>query len=442
MTQSDANSSMVILCVDDEQNILKALRRLLADEPYEILLASSGAEALSLMAQQSVDLIVSDMKMPQMTGAELLEQVAIHFPQTYRIILTGYADMASTIAAVNKGKIHRYLQKPWNNEELISSIHDGLEKIQLQRDNAKLQADLNKRNAELQHLNHHLEERVLMRTSQLRKVLLQLNETNLQIENEHQSLLKVLYNLISINPHLSGGFAQSVSLLCSSIARRLNLSATEIDRCALAGQLCEIGLLGMPIDLYDKPYHRLDYHDKDRYLTHPKQAQLILSPATHLHPVADIIAHQYERMNGSGLPDKMIGEQIPVGSRILAVARDFWGHMQQKISKEPMSPPQVVRFMQMQQGSVYDPLVLQQLEAIVQRGQPTEMEDKIDHGISTADLKVGMKLQSNLYNHAKILLLPEGHVFTDATIQKIRAFERTQPKPLRLHIVAEDQGQE
>jgi response regulator RpfG family c-di-GMP phosphodiesterase len=85
---------------------------MLYKQNYLLLLAQSGAKALELMQQHDVHLIISDMKMPAMSGAQLLKEVATSYPKTYRILLTGYADMESTVDAVNKGKIHCLLQKP------------------------------------------------------------------------------------------------------------------------------------------------------------------------------------------------------------------------------------------------------------------------------------------------------------------------------------------
>ena len=101
-------AKLTVLCVDDEVNILKSMKRLLYKQNYQLLLADSGAKALELMKQHDVHLIMCDMKMPVMSGAEFLEKVAISSPDTYRVLLTGYSDIESTIDAVNKGKIHRY----------------------------------------------------------------------------------------------------------------------------------------------------------------------------------------------------------------------------------------------------------------------------------------------------------------------------------------------
>ncbi|AGH45677.1 response regulator [Paraglaciecola psychrophila] len=134
---NDANAItkplMTVLCVDDELDIIHAMKRLLRKQNYNLLFASSGEKALEVMRQNNVDLIISDMRMPAMSGAELLEKVATSYPNSYRILLTGYADMESTVSATNKGKILKYIQKPWDNDELISSIEEGLEKVKLHK---------------------------------------------------------------------------------------------------------------------------------------------------------------------------------------------------------------------------------------------------------------------------------------------------------------------
>lgn len=124
-----AKTRITVLCVDDEINILKSLNRVLRKKDYQLLFAQSGAEALELLQQQRVHLLISDMKMPAMSGAQLLEQVSSLYPNTYRILLSGHSGIEPTLDAVNKDIIHSYLHKPWNNDELINIIEAGLKTI-------------------------------------------------------------------------------------------------------------------------------------------------------------------------------------------------------------------------------------------------------------------------------------------------------------------------
>lgn len=115
-----------MLFVDDEANILAAIRRSFRGLGPRILLANSGAEGLQMLERESVDVVVSDMRMPGMDGAQFLEHVATRWPTTVRVLMTGFADSASTIAAVDKGGVFRCLRKPWAHEDVRAALRDGL----------------------------------------------------------------------------------------------------------------------------------------------------------------------------------------------------------------------------------------------------------------------------------------------------------------------------
>jgi diguanylate cyclase (GGDEF)-like protein/PAS domain S-box-containing protein len=114
-----------LLIVDDEPNILNALRRLLRREYYEVLTANSPREAFDLLAQHSVQVVVSDQRMPDMTGTEFLARVKQIYPATVRIVLSGYTDLETLTDAINRGAIYRFLVKPWNDEELRSQLREA-----------------------------------------------------------------------------------------------------------------------------------------------------------------------------------------------------------------------------------------------------------------------------------------------------------------------------
>jgi response regulator RpfG family c-di-GMP phosphodiesterase len=116
---------MTVLYVDDELDIIRAMKRLSRKRNYNLLFASDGAQALELMQLNDVRLIISDMRIPAMSGAELLERADTSYPNCYRILLTGYVDVMSTVSAVNKGDLHRYFQKLWDNRELDQNIENS-----------------------------------------------------------------------------------------------------------------------------------------------------------------------------------------------------------------------------------------------------------------------------------------------------------------------------
>ncbi|MBX2861627.1 MAG: response regulator [Vampirovibrio sp.] len=115
-----------ILCVDDEPNILSALKRVLRKEGYTVLTATSGREGLALLEEHAVQLVISDQRMPEMTGAEFLKEVKDRWPQTTRVILSGYAEAEAILDAVNNGAIFKFLVKPWQDQDLKQEIRTCL----------------------------------------------------------------------------------------------------------------------------------------------------------------------------------------------------------------------------------------------------------------------------------------------------------------------------
>lgn len=113
-----------ILLVDDERHVLSALKRSLRNEGYQILTANSGYEALDLLKNNDVHLVISDQRMPEMTGTQLLHQVRKNYPETVRVMLSGYADADAILGAVNLGHIYQFQTKPWNDTDLRHSIQN------------------------------------------------------------------------------------------------------------------------------------------------------------------------------------------------------------------------------------------------------------------------------------------------------------------------------
>lgn len=160
-------SDYTVLVVDDEVNVQKSLRRLFMDTDYKVILANSGREGLDYLQKEPVHLVISDYRMPEMNGVEFLAKVKADYPDTVRMILSGFADVEAVVDAINQGEIYKFLAKPWNDQELLSTVKRAFEHSLLQRENEKLLQELRSTNTALTRLAEDLESKVQGRTRDL-----------------------------------------------------------------------------------------------------------------------------------------------------------------------------------------------------------------------------------------------------------------------------------
>lgn len=363
-----------ILFVDDEANVLKALRRLFHNEQYVTYFASSGAEGLEVLRQNAVDLIISDMRMPEMNGAEFLTQVFMQWPETIRILLTGYADFQSTIDAVNKGRIYNYCNKPWNDEELKLLVRNALEQKRLREERDHLSGIVQQQNKELKDLNEHLEEKVEQRTEQLNNAMQHLDRANKNLEKQYIDSIRAFSRIIEMRPGIKSGQSKYIAENALLVARELGMNAEEKKNIFYAGLLIQIGKMSLPDALLAEPYYSIPVIDIRRYLKHAVEGEALLKGLTQLKGASILIRHQYERYDGSGFPDGLIKQKIPLGSRILSVVRDYIAYLEGAMTGEVMSVSAAISQLMNRKESYYDPDVV---DTFVKVLKDTTIEEEV-----------------------------------------------------------------
>ena len=179
-----------LLVVDDEPYILSTLAALLSSE-FEILTADSGEAARQHFQKRDIDLILTDQKMPRMSGVQLLEWVRANHPKTVRLLMTGFAELEEAVEAINRGQIFRYIFKPWRTEELLETLHSAARTFVLERSHEQLLLELQQVNDQLRNLNQELEQRVAERTAQLDQRSRDLEDVNHELEQKNKMLEKL-----------------------------------------------------------------------------------------------------------------------------------------------------------------------------------------------------------------------------------------------------------
>ncbi len=422
-----------LLFVDDEANILSSLKRLFRPLGYRILTAESGAAGLQVFEQNAIDLVISDMRMPEMNGAQFLEQVRAKWPDAIRILLTGYADVGSTIAAINKGEIYRYIAKPWDENDIVLTVKHALERKNLEQEKQRLEALTLKQNEELKDLNANLETKVKQRTEEVRQTMGFLEVAHKQLKDSFLTSLKVFANLMELREGAMGGHSRRVADYARRLAQRMGMTENEVQDVMFAGLLHDIGKIGLPDRLLHKPFSSLTTEERAEVIKHPATGQAALMALENMKEAARLIRGHHERFDGLGFPDGLSGMAIPRGARILAVANDYDAVQTGSLLNKQMTEVEAREFLLEGRGKRYDPKVADVfLEMLGGAGQSAYAGPEMK--IPSPALRNGMALARDLVSHGGLLLLSKDYLLDESMIGQIRSFEQTEGKPLAIYV--------
>ncbi|MDP2153922.1 MAG: response regulator [Methylotenera sp.] len=422
-----------LLFVDDEPNILAALRRLFRPLGFRIFIAEGGAQGLEVIANEKIDLVISDMRMPEMDGAQFLEQVRLRSPDSIRILLTGYADISSTIAAINKGQIFRYIAKPWEDNDIVLTVRHALERKQLEREKERLEALTQRQNDELKDLNANLEDKVKARTEELRQTMGFLDIAHEKLKKSFFTSILMFSNLLELREGAMAGHSRRVADIARKLAVRLGMNEADAQDVMVAGLLHDIGKIGLPDDLLHKPFSMLAGEEYSAVAKHPIVGQTALMALEQLNGAAKLIRSHHERFDGRGYPDGLVGMDIPLGARILNVANDYDAVQQGRLLNKRMNAKDALTFIKDGRDNRYDPQVVDAFVRMIEGvGEVTKKVQEI--ALHTADLKSGMVLTRDLMSRSGLLLLARDYLLDDALIDHLRKNEKMDGHPLIIYV--------
>jgi len=411
------------LLVDDEEYILKSLRRLLADEDMEILTATSGELGLEILrANTDVGLIISDQRMPGLTGVEFLEQAREIVPDALRIMLTGYADISATIDAINKGGTYRYFSKPWDDDELVRTVREALRHFRLAEENRRLWEVVTRQNEELREWNANLKARVMEQTAALRTGIREFTDLNERLKRNYENIILVFSGLLELQDRETRNHCRNVSEVSVAAAEKLGLPAEEIERIKVAALLHDVGKIGMPDATPDSVTEDLETGLTVEYRLHPVRGQAAIDVVDDLRSVGTLIRHHHENHDGSGFPDGLSGAEIPLGARIIALADGF----DREISGNPADNAFETACESLAQklGTRFDPELLQPV-ADAARGKYRRLMEQsgmVEVELSCGELRRGMIVAHEVRSGTGLLLLAKGEVLDDMNISALRRY--------------------
>lgn len=409
-----------IVFVDDEPSILRALKRACHSCHWRISCVLSGKDALALLEQGSADIVVSDMRMPHMDGAQLLQTISQRWPRVMRILLSGFADQEATVRAINQGKIFNYMYKPWDNQQLIATLNLALEAKAHADERRRLQKLTESQNQQLLTLNDSLEHKVKERTIEIEQAFLLLKRTNKNLKKNYKTTNRLLAQVVEMRETQGAGHGRRVAELSLAMARELGLNNDLVEQIEVAAMLHDIGSLALPDRVLNTVRQKLSPLDLHRYQQHSLLGEAILMEADNLQPAALLIRQHHEHIDGSGYPDALKGDDISIGARIIGLVSEYDDAACGKITGHG-AKADALQLVQAGAGSAFDANYCELLITLVNNEQ---LNSKIAQQVITPDkLAPGMKLAEDMTTDSGILLLAKGHVLTTQVIAKIHKFE-------------------
>jgi response regulator RpfG family c-di-GMP phosphodiesterase len=405
-----------ILVVDDEPLIVAALEAMLGAAGYKVCGFSDPSSAVKQLSKVSFSAIITDQRMPGMSGLELLAEARRLQPNASRLLMTGVLDLNTVIEAINQGEILRFIVKPWLREELLATMANAVHRHELLRDHAQLQCSaqemekrllalqtcLNEKEAELARQHHGNAE--LSRGRQLMEA------------RGHDFLGRLLD---AFDPALAAQ-SRCVLQLSQAMSDLLELPPEERTVLESGARFFDAGLLRLPRSLiraWQSTPEALEPADLEFIAQHPVLGAELAKAATNSDKIAELVRAHHERFDGKGYPDGLGTTEIPWLARLLAPAIAY--------ATSALPANDALASIKTNAGTVFDPeAVLLFLRAVSSCGSPAK-----ERTVQLSDLTPGMILARGFLSAHGVLLAPEGQRLTLDYLQKLKAYAATQRAP-------------
>lgn len=432
--ETETAPAIKLLCVDDEKNILVSLKRLFRREGYEIFLAESGAEGLEVVENEAIDIIISDMRMPNMDGAEFLRRAKEINKNIPSILLTGFSDQESTIRAVNEGKISGYVSKPWEDNDLKLKVASLLKISQLEKEKERLLLLTHQQNKKLLNWNKQLEDKVQQRVLELKQTEGMLDQAYKELSESYDAVVKLLSHAICARENMLNRQYPMLATLCEKLAEMADLSSYMVKQVYYAGLLFELGKLALPDQLLNTPLELLSPEELDRHNSYPQIGADVLKRISNFQDTARIIEHHLEYVNGSGSPDGLKKEDIPIGCRILSIVKDYFLLQSGNLDGIKYTARDARNYLLNIKAKLYDESLVAKFYDVAKYYE-SENEISEEMLLNSKKLLKGMVLSRDCINAKGLLLLQQGMILTDEMIARLIAFEKIYDSPLQIYVL-------
>lgn len=409
------------LLVSNDDQALDALAASLIAGGNTVLRASRGAEALTVLAGQPVDVMVCAARLPDTGGAQLLAQVArfgLDLPAV--LILDERGDMPDVPAGPQPPWTG--LRRPWREAEVRHALQQALWQRKTLLERRRLGASVAQLEQELKAAREQAQAGAA-RAPQTRPATGLLQAIEEVRERAYAATVKLCATLVGLRDPSLASLAQTVAEHAHALALKMGLADSAAQDVNFAALLHHIGKLALPDYLLNKPFESLSPAERletDRY---PVIGASLLVGIEPLQTAALYIRHQNECFDGQGQPDRLAGDKIPLGARILSVAKGYHAMQRGSVDGQRHTPDQAIEFLRNNRGSRYDPAVVDAFLEVI-KALTSRLLDEAVLCITTDELEPGMVLARDVLSDDGALLLTKEHVLDTALINRMRVLEQ------------------
>lgn len=316
LLSNEVGEKHTILAIDDEQNNLSLIKRTLRHN-YNVILASSGEEALEIVAERGheISLIVSDQKMPSMEGTEFFKRISEKYPDIIKILLTGHSNIDILVEAINECHLFQYILKPFDPDQLCMIVENGIKKYELSNSKIHILQDLSE---------------LFYKT------------------------IKSIAHALDAKDEYTHGHSMRVTLYSLALAKIMNLSDDLLEEIETTGLLHDIGKIAIPEKILLKP-GKLTVEEYEIIKTHPELGEKLVNGIEKLKLVSNWLKSHHERFDGKGYPEGLKGEEIPISSRIIAIADTYDAMTSNRAYRKALSHEEAMAEIKLCAGTQFDP---------------------------------------------------------------------------------------
>ena len=440
-----------LLILDDEQEVLNALNRVLRKD-FDLYLFSDPFQALDFYRDKPVPLVVSDMRMPHMDGAKFLARIAEINEKSKRFLLTGHADINTTVAAVNEGKISHFFSKPWDNDDLIKQLKAAAAVYNKSATSKQLFKQNIKENEKLVSLNASMKQMVRQSQKKIHHYSLSQTKNFTRFKKTFSAFIDIFADTIALHTQDKTRHNYRIAAQARHIATQLKCEKLATFEIYVAGLLYETGKLYLPQSLLQQTYEQLSHQEQSTYQYFYQNCEPLLGSVDELTAIIEIIKHipqpydtkeydQEDDRSETGIDAATPKQAPPLGSKILSIVIFFDNLLIDRQTSLTISYLEAIRKITLLSGEIFDPQLvacfikfIEDMQVIEDDNGDSNVNETIEYVINTSQLTEGMQISQNLILEGHSILLTQGTVIKKKHIEKLRDIEEEQHTQLIIFI--------